>query len=94
MSQDPAAEDTKRKLDDLEQRIKTARSTLGAHKEISREAHKDWDEMVQKHAQIRRKLEGSPTADVVEGARLDVDTLCNSFERWMARVESNFARKG
>lgn len=93
MSQNPIVEETKRKLDELEQRINAAKTTLGAH-EIAAEAHKDWDDMVRTHDAIRRKLEGTPSSEVVEGARLDIDTLRNSFERWMARVESNFARKG
>ena len=91
MSQDPIA-DTKTKLDELEQRILAARSSLGARGDIDDEAQRDWKEMVDKHADIRRKLDAHPDhpAGVIEGARFDVDILRTSFERWVAKVERNF----
>jgi hypothetical protein len=46
--------------------------------------------MVRSHDEIRRRLEADQSSAVVEGARLDLDVLRNSFERWMARVESNY----
>jgi hypothetical protein len=94
MSQNPLVVDTKRKLDDLEQRIRAARTSPGAHHEISGEARKDWDDMLASHATIARKLEASKDhpAEVLEGIRLDIDVLRHSFERWMARVESNYAQ--
>jgi hypothetical protein len=42
MSQDPIA-DTKNKLDDLEQRIHAARSSLGARGDLNDEAQEDLD---------------------------------------------------
>lgn len=94
MSDNPIVKETRRKLNELEQRIDAARSSLGADKEIAQEARKDWDEMVRAHAAIRRRLEADQSSDVLEGVRLDIDVLRNSFERWMARVESGFARGG
>jgi hypothetical protein len=94
MSQNPIVEDTKRKLSELEERIKAARSSEGAHKELADEAKKDWDSMVESHADISRKLNAADdhSAEALEGIRLDVDVLRNSFERWMARVESSYGK--
>ena len=91
MSQDPIA-DTKTKLDELEQRIHAARSSLGARGDIDDEAQRDWKAMLDKHADIRRKLDAHPDhpAGVVEGVRFDVDILRTSFEKWVAKVERNF----
>ncbi len=93
-------EDTRRRLQELEQRIRTAKSSLGAKGEIVSEAQKDWDSMVETHADLRRKLDasGNQSGQALDGIRLDIDVLRNSFERWMARVEGNFdqdsGRKG
>jgi hypothetical protein len=92
MSENPIVEETKRKLDELEQRINAAKSSLGADKELAKEASKDWDEMVRTHAEIRSKLACDQSSEVLEGVRLDIDVLRNSFERWMSRVETNFAQ--
>jgi hypothetical protein len=94
MSQNPIVEETKRKLDELDKKIKAARSAPGASQEIASDAHKDWQDMVQSHADITRKLDasGDHSAEVLEGIRLDVDVLRHSFERWMARVEGNFSK--
>jgi hypothetical protein len=94
MSQTPIVEETRRKLDELEQRIRAARSSPGASKEIASGAHKDWQQMVDSHAALSRKLDSADaqSAEVVEGIRLDIDVLRHSFERWMARVEGNFAK--
>ena len=93
-------EDSKRKLQELEQRIRAAKSSLGAKGEIVSEAQKDWDAMVETHADLRRKLEaiGNQSGQALDGISLDIDILRNSFEQWMARVEGNFnedsGRKG
>ena len=56
--------------------------------------------MVETHADLRRKVDasGNQSAQALDGIRLDIDVLRNSFERWMARVEGNFdndsGRKG
>lgn len=91
MSQDPFVE-TKIKLDDLEQRINAARSSLGARKDLSDEAQKDWKKMIAMHSDIRRKLDARPDhpAGVIEGLRFDVDILRNSFENWVAKIEGSF----
>jgi hypothetical protein len=91
MSQDPIAV-TKIQLDELEQRIHAARSSLGARGELDAETHKEWTAMVDKHADIRRKLDAHPahSTGVAEGLRFDVDILRGSFETWVAKVERNF----
>ena len=91
MSQDPIAE-TRSKLDDLEQRIHAARTSLGARGEINDEADRDWKAMVEKHSDIRRKLDthADQPAGVAEGIHFDVDILRTSFEKWVAKVEGNF----
>jgi hypothetical protein len=85
-------DDTKRKLQELEQRIRAAKSSLGAKGEIVSEAQKDWNAMVETHAAILRRLDasGNQSGQALDGIRLDIDVLRNSFERWMARVEGNF----
>jgi hypothetical protein len=85
-------EDTQRKLQELEQRIRAAKSSLGARGQIVSEAERDWNAMVETHAAIRRRLEASnnQSGQALDGIRLDIDVLRNSFERWMARVEGNF----
>lgn len=94
MSQNPIVEETKRKLSDLEERIRAARSSAGSQGELAGEAKKDWNDMVQSHDAIRRKLEASDdhSAEVLESIRLDIDVLRHSFERWMARVEGNYSK--
>ena len=81
--------DTKRKLDELEQRINAAKSSISSEA-LAAQAREDWDSMVRSHDEIRRRLEADQSSAVVEGARLDIDVLRNSFERWMARVETNY----
>jgi hypothetical protein len=94
MSQDAIAEETRRKLEELDQKIKAARSSPGASQVIAGNADKDWQDMVQSHADISRKLvaTGNQSAEALEGISLDIDVLRHSFERWMARVEGNFAK--
>ena len=93
MSQNPIADDTKRKLNELEQKIRAAKASPGASGQIAGAAHQDWQAMVDNHAAISRKLDAADdqSAEALEGIRLDIDVLRNSFERWMARVEGNFA---
>ncbi len=92
MSQNPIVEETKLKLDELEKKIQAVKS--GASREIADDAHKDWQDMVDNHAEIRRKLDaaGGQSNEILEGVRMDVDVLRHSFERWMARVEGNFSK--
>jgi hypothetical protein len=87
-----SVEDTKRRLQDLEQRIRAARSSLGAKGEIVSEAQEDWDKMVETHADLCRKLDasGNQSGHALDGISFDIDVLRNSFDRWMARVEGNF----
>ena len=81
MSQDPIAE-TRSKLDNLEQRIHAAKNSLGATGSINDEAQKDWAAMIEKHADIRRKLDARPDHPngFIEGIRFDVDP--GLLERW------------
>lgn len=90
MSNNPTLDDAKRKLDELERRIRTARAQHGA---IS-EADKDWQDMVRAHTEMQRKLDSAKehSAEALESIHLDVDILRNSFEKWMARAERNFAQ--
>lgn len=90
-SQDPMLDDTQRKLDDLEARIMAARASIGAPAKFADGVHKDWNAMLDKHADIRRKLDSAQNSpDALEGVRFDIDILRHSFERWVARVEGNF----
>ena len=91
MSPDPIT-DTRKKLDELEQRILAAKSSLGARGEISDRAAKDWQAMVEAHADIRRKLDARPDHPngVLEGIHFDIDILRHSFEKWVANVEDSF----
>lgn len=94
MSQKEIAEETRRKLDELEQEIRAAKAAPGAPEQIAGETEKEWQAMLDTHAAIRRKLDADQSAATLEGIRLDVDVLRNSFARWMGRVESNFAKSG
>jgi hypothetical protein len=86
-------EDTRRKLDELEQQIRAAKASPGA-REIADDARKDWEDMLRTHADLRRRLDASDaqSSEALEGLRLDIDVLRHSFGRWMARVEGNFAQ--
>jgi hypothetical protein len=93
MSQNPTVEDTKHKLAELEQKIRVARESMGADDAIAEDARKDWRNMLQTHADIRRKLDAADNQgpEVLEGIQFAIDILRNSFERWMARVGGDFA---
>jgi hypothetical protein len=94
MSQKEIAEETKRKLNELEQKIRAARAAPGASEKIAGQAHEDWQAMVESHAEISRRLYAADdhSAAVLEGIDLDIDVLRNSFDRWMGRVEGNYAK--
>jgi hypothetical protein len=91
MSQDLIA-NTKSKLDELEQRINQAKSSLGARGDLGDEAEADWNKMVEMHSDIRRKLDARADhpAGVAEGLHFDVDILRTSFEKWVAKVEGKY----
>jgi len=93
MSQNPTIEETKRELAELEQKIRTAKESMGAEDEIAEGARKDWQQMLQTHADISRKLDAANEQgpEVLEGIQFAIDILRNSFQRWMARVEGDFA---
>ncbi len=94
MSQNPTVEETKRKLAELEQKIRAVSESIGASDTIGENARKDWQNMLQTHAEITRKLDAPDEhgPEVLEGIQFSIDILRNSFERWMARVEGNFAK--
>ena len=91
MNQDPFA-DTKSKLDELEQRINHAKTSLGARGDLGDEAEADWNKMIEMHSDIRRKLDARADhpVGVAEGLHFDVDILRTSFEKWVAKVEGKF----
>ena len=93
MSQNPTVEETKRKLAELEQKIRAAKELKGTNERIAEDARRDWEQMLQTHADIRRKLDfsGEQGPEVLEGLQFAIDILRDSFERWMARVEGSFA---
>lgn len=84
--------ETRQKLDELEQRIHAARNSIGAAGNFSAEAQKDWDDMVAKHSDIRRKLDAQSDhpVGVIEGLRYDVDSLSGAYEKWVAKIEGKF----
>jgi hypothetical protein len=92
MSQNPIVEETKHKLAELEQKIRAAKESMEANDAIAEDARKDWQNMLQTHADIRRKLDAADEQgpEVLEGIQFAIDILRNSFERWMARVGGNF----
>jgi hypothetical protein len=83
--------DAKSKLDDLEQRIQKAKGSIGG---LDDDAARAWKDMVDKHEDIRRKINagGEHSPNAAEGIRYDVDILTSSFEKWVARVEGKFAK--
>ncbi len=94
MSQNPIVEETRRKLDELEQKIKAARAVArrlaGDRRRGAQGLAGDGREPRRHPPQARAA--GDQPAEVLEGIRLDIDVLRHSFERWMARVEGNFAK--
>jgi len=94
MSDITTVEETKRKLAELERKIRAAKDTNGAENTIGEDARKDWQDMLQTHADIRRKLDAvdKQGPEVLEGIQFAIDILRNSFERWMGHVEGDFAK--
>jgi len=94
MSQSSTAEETKRKLEELGAKITAAKASLGAKGEIAADVQKDWQDMVQTHADIGRKLDAQSdhSSHFLEGLRFDIDILRHAFEKWMARNEGNFSQ--
>ncbi len=93
MSQNPIVEETKHKLAELEQKIHAAKESMGPEDAIAEDARKDWQNMLQTHANIRRKLDAADEQgpEVLESIQFAIDILRNSLERWMARVGGDFA---
>jgi len=83
--------ETKSKLDDLEQRIHAAKSAIGG---LGDDAELAWKDMVDRHNDLRRKLDspGHHPSSVAEGLRYDIDILNTSFEKWIAKVEGKFTK--
>ena len=94
MSQNPIVEETKRKLNELEQRIQRGKIVARRHAGDRRRGAQGLGRHGPQPRRHRRKLEASDdqSAEVLEGISLDIDVLRHSFERWMARVEGNFAQ--
>jgi hypothetical protein len=59
MSQITTVEETKRKLAELEQKIRAAKDSNGAENTIGEDALKDWQDMLGYPAQFVRKVDGS-----------------------------------
>jgi hypothetical protein len=88
MTNAPDHADITNQIDELGQRIHAARAGCET-RGLSPEAETDWQAMVARHEQIRSRLTSSHDAgnDIVESARMDIETLSNSIGRWIERIE-------
>jgi hypothetical protein len=83
-------EDTKRKLQELEQRIRAAKSSLGHKGEIVSDAEKDWNRMVETHAAIRRRRAAiSPVKRSTASASTSTSCVIRSSAGWRAWKETS-----
>jgi hypothetical protein len=78
-------------FDDLGQRIQAARGALQNKALASPEAEKEWRAMVDQHERIRSRLADAHNAgdDIFESARMDVETLSNTFGRWIEQIDTH-----
>ncbi|MBI1179724.1 MAG: hypothetical protein GC201_04145 [Alphaproteobacteria bacterium] len=87
---DPAA-DLHKRIDDLEGRIAAVRSERGL-----RGQHEEQAEALQEEARVlRRRITGAYETtweDVKEDLHRDWQALNHSVERWMERVETDYAK--
>ncbi|HEX7076280.1 MAG TPA: hypothetical protein VF226_19755 [Hyphomicrobiaceae bacterium] len=81
-----------RRLEDLEARIEKARKDLEQHDVITGELRREWDDMLRRHAELRRRLQSGEAKKSEAAATLneDIDVLRHAFFRWASQVEERF----
>jgi chromosome segregation ATPase len=80
-------------LQDLDARIEERKKALAAARgALDNPLQSEWDQMLRRHAEIRRRLEDGKAKGSEAGAKLreDIDVLRHSFFRWVARVDDRY----
>ena len=81
-----------RRLEDLESRIEEKRRALNQQSALTGPLKAEWDDMLRRHADIRRRMRKGEIkgSEAVKTLQLDVDVLQHAFFRWAARVDQHF----
>ncbi len=81
-----------RHLQELDARIEEQRKALAAQGTLGNQLQSEWDQMLRRHAEIRRNLEDGRTKGSEAAAKLreDIDILRHNFFRWVARVDEHY----
>lgn len=89
---DDRTTDTVRRLEDLEATIRERRKSLEEHGVIGDQLQREWDDMLRRHAELRRRLRAGEAEGSEARATLDqdIDVLRHAFFRWAARVDEHF----
>lgn len=86
----PAFEDAQRRIDQLEERIRSKKRELAADGVVGDRMAADWERMERSHAALRSKLAeiGDPSA--VAALRHEIDSFDGVLEDWIAGVERDY----
>ncbi len=81
-----------RRLEDLEARIEKARNDFEQNIAVAGELRREWDDMLHKHAELRRRLQSgeAKTSETAATLNEDIDVLRHEFFRWASQVEERF----
>ncbi len=90
---DEVEADANRRLEELEDQLAELRQTLEGKGNLDEPLKREWDDMMSKHADIRRRLragemKGSPAVAMLNQ---DIDILRHAFFHWAARVDERFS---
>jgi predicted nucleic acid-binding Zn-ribbon protein len=81
--------DLSQEIDSLGERIMKAKTEFAQSGYSSPETERMWTEMSEQHAKTREKLARahSATDDMLQGVKIDIETLSLTFARWLNSVE-------
>lgn len=85
-------EEVERRLQELEARIEDKRKALAEHGVLGQQLKAEWDDMMRRHAEIRRRLRMNQANGSKARATLaqDIDVLRHAVFRWAAHVDEHF----
>jgi hypothetical protein len=86
----PSFEDANRRIEQLGERIRSAKRDFAADGVVGDRMAADWERIEQSHAALRSKLAeiGDPSA--VEAIRHEIDSFNGVLEDWIADVERDY----
>ena len=86
----PTYEETHRRIEQLGERIRSAKREFAADGVVGDRMAADWERIEQSHAALRSKLAeiGDPSA--VEALRHEIDSFHGVLEDWIAGVERDY----